>query len=187
MGTTRGLVGGISKGLVGMVAKPLGGAAELVANTGEGLLTGAGWVLAPKPLQTPPPLHRTDSAIRLAIEVVHLPSADGVLFVASTLTSTTALLVLSADKVFLLLDSFRQCFSRNSLQFIFQPTAISIYSSTSPENEKDKIDQELLDKIKKMFRETVVDTPDIPGHSQLIASLPLHPSHARLLQNVLSS
>ena len=32
------LVGGITRGLVGVVTKPLGGAAELVAQTGQGLL-----------------------------------------------------------------------------------------------------------------------------------------------------
>jgi vacuolar protein sorting-associated protein 13B len=37
-----GLVAGITRGLVGVVAKPLGGAAELVAQTGQGLLTGTG-------------------------------------------------------------------------------------------------------------------------------------------------
>jgi vacuolar protein sorting-associated protein 13B len=38
-----GLVGGMSKGLVGIVAKPLGGAAEFIAQTGQGLLAGSGW------------------------------------------------------------------------------------------------------------------------------------------------
>lgn len=37
-----GLVVGITRGLVGVVAKPLGGAAELVAQTGQGLLHGTG-------------------------------------------------------------------------------------------------------------------------------------------------
>ena len=37
VGKTKGLITGVSKGLVGMVTKPLGGAAELVANTGEGM------------------------------------------------------------------------------------------------------------------------------------------------------
>ena len=36
-------MGGVGKGLVGMVAKPLGGAAELIALTGQGLLVGSGW------------------------------------------------------------------------------------------------------------------------------------------------
>lgn len=38
-----GLVGGITRGLVGVVTKPLGGAAELVAQAGHGLLVGTGW------------------------------------------------------------------------------------------------------------------------------------------------
>lgn len=40
-----GLVSGVTRGLVGVVTKPLGGAAELVAQTGQGLLTGSGWVV----------------------------------------------------------------------------------------------------------------------------------------------
>ena len=38
-----GLAAGVARGLVGVVTKPLGGAAELVAQTGQGLLHGAGW------------------------------------------------------------------------------------------------------------------------------------------------
>ena len=34
---------GVARGLVGVVTKPLGGAAELVAQTGQGLLHGTGW------------------------------------------------------------------------------------------------------------------------------------------------
>ena len=38
-----GIVTGVARGLVGVVTKPLGGAAELVAQTGQGLLHGTGW------------------------------------------------------------------------------------------------------------------------------------------------
>uniref|UniRef100_A0A2R5L9N5 Putative vacuolar protein-sorting protein n=1 Tax=Ornithodoros turicata TaxID=34597 RepID=A0A2R5L9N5_9ACAR len=38
-----GFVKGVGKGLIGVVAKPIGGAAELVAQTGKGILRGAGW------------------------------------------------------------------------------------------------------------------------------------------------
>lgn len=56
----------MSKGLVGMVTKPLGGAAEFVANTGEGLLTGAGWALSPTQLISPiSQLLNQDTPIRL--------------------------------------------------------------------------------------------------------------------------
>ena len=44
-----GFVGGITKGLVGVVTKPLGGAAEFVAQTGQGLLHGTGWSKNLKP------------------------------------------------------------------------------------------------------------------------------------------
>ncbi|CAM1300415.1 Uncharacterised protein g2705 [Pycnogonum litorale] len=38
-----GVVSGFSKGMIGVVTKPIGGAAEFVAQTGQGLLDGAGW------------------------------------------------------------------------------------------------------------------------------------------------
>ncbi|XP_042214275.1 vacuolar protein sorting-associated protein 13B-like isoform X1 [Homarus americanus] len=37
------VVGGVGKGLVGIVTKPIGGAADLLVHTGQGLLQGAGW------------------------------------------------------------------------------------------------------------------------------------------------
>ena len=37
------LVGGVGRGMVGVVTKPLGSAAELIAQTGQGMLTGSGW------------------------------------------------------------------------------------------------------------------------------------------------
>ena len=57
---------GVSKGLVGMVTKPVGGAAEFVANAGEGFLTGAGWILSPKRLDSSSTqVMRSDTRIRL--------------------------------------------------------------------------------------------------------------------------
>lgn len=44
----RSLVNSIGLGLVGVITRPLSGAAELVALTGEGLLSGVGWNQAPK-------------------------------------------------------------------------------------------------------------------------------------------
>lgn len=44
----RSLVNSIGLGLVGVITRPLSGAAELVALTGEGLLSGAGWSNTPR-------------------------------------------------------------------------------------------------------------------------------------------
>lgn len=41
--TPSSVVGGVGKGLVGIVTKPIGGAADLLVHTGQGLLQGAGW------------------------------------------------------------------------------------------------------------------------------------------------
>lgn len=37
------LLAGFSRGVLGVFTKPIGGAVELVAMTGQGILTGAGW------------------------------------------------------------------------------------------------------------------------------------------------
>ena len=52
-----GLVGGLTRGLVGVVTKPLGGAAEFVAQTGQGLLVGTGWTQVPIPREASLPQH----------------------------------------------------------------------------------------------------------------------------------
>ena len=43
------LIGGVGRGVVGVVTKPLGSAAELIAQTGHGMLSGSGWTRARRP------------------------------------------------------------------------------------------------------------------------------------------
>ena len=43
------LMGGVGRGMVGVVTKPLGSAAELIAQTGHGMLTGSGWSRTRRP------------------------------------------------------------------------------------------------------------------------------------------
>ncbi len=42
LGATRGVLAGVGKGLVGVVTKPVGGAMELVSQTGQGIMHGTG-------------------------------------------------------------------------------------------------------------------------------------------------
>ncbi|XP_067217864.1 intermembrane lipid transfer protein VPS13B-like isoform X4 [Chanodichthys erythropterus] len=51
--TARGVISGVGKGIVGVFTKPIGGAAELVSQTGYGLLHGAGLWQLPKQLHPP--------------------------------------------------------------------------------------------------------------------------------------
>lgn len=51
--TTRKVVGGVSRALVGAVTKPIGGVAELVSQTGLGLLHGTGLVTLPQHRRLP--------------------------------------------------------------------------------------------------------------------------------------
>lgn len=48
-----GVITGVGKGLIGVVTKPLGGAMELVSQTGQGILQGAGLTQLPSRLFTP--------------------------------------------------------------------------------------------------------------------------------------
>ncbi|KAK2844124.1 hypothetical protein Q5P01_010783 [Channa striata] len=49
----RGVISGVGKGIVGVFTKPIGGAAELVSQTGYGILHGAGLWQFPKQLYLP--------------------------------------------------------------------------------------------------------------------------------------
>ncbi|XP_030225865.1 vacuolar protein sorting-associated protein 13B isoform X5 [Gadus morhua] len=51
--TARGVISGVGKGIVGVFTKPIGGAAELVSQTGYGILHGAGLWQLPKQLYLP--------------------------------------------------------------------------------------------------------------------------------------
>ncbi|TSK20268.1 Vacuolar protein sorting-associated protein 13B [Bagarius yarrelli] len=51
--TARGVISGVGKGIVGIFTKPIGGAAELVSQTGYGILHGAGLWHMPKQLYLP--------------------------------------------------------------------------------------------------------------------------------------
>ncbi|PWA32389.1 hypothetical protein CCH79_00011982, partial [Gambusia affinis] len=49
----KGMISGVGKGIVGVFTKPIGGAAELVSQTGYGILHGAGLWQLPKQLYLP--------------------------------------------------------------------------------------------------------------------------------------
>ena len=48
-----GVITGVGKGLIGVVTKPLGGAMELVSQTGQGILQGAGLTQLPSRIFAP--------------------------------------------------------------------------------------------------------------------------------------
>ncbi|XP_066525855.1 intermembrane lipid transfer protein VPS13B-like isoform X2 [Hoplias malabaricus] len=59
--TARGIISGVGKGIVGVFTKPIGGAAELVSQTGYGILHGAGLWQLPKQLYLPKEVHSADA------------------------------------------------------------------------------------------------------------------------------
>lgn len=46
--STSSVIGGVSRGVIGAVVKPIGGVAELISMTGQGLLLATGWKPRPK-------------------------------------------------------------------------------------------------------------------------------------------
>ncbi|XP_052473684.1 intermembrane lipid transfer protein VPS13B-like [Carassius gibelio] len=58
----RGVISGVGKGIVGVFTKPIGGAAELVSQTGYGLLHGAGLWQLPKQLHLPTDSRSADAS-----------------------------------------------------------------------------------------------------------------------------
>uniref|UniRef100_A0A9J8BQX9 Vacuolar protein sorting 13 homolog B n=1 Tax=Cyprinus carpio carpio TaxID=630221 RepID=A0A9J8BQX9_CYPCA len=58
----RGVISGVGKGIVGVFTKPIGGAAELVSQTGYGLLHGAGLWQLPKQLHLPTDTRSADAS-----------------------------------------------------------------------------------------------------------------------------
>ena len=93
------LIGGVSKGLVGMVAKPLGGAAGLVASTGQGLLVTSGWSRERKAIKMAIPslvMDLSSSSLKLkwklCLDEPLLCCVDASLFKEDTCTSVTCVL-----------------------------------------------------------------------------------------------
>lgn len=56
-GKAKGVISGVGKGIMGVFTKPIGGAAELVSQTGYGILHGAGLSQLPKQRYQPGDLH----------------------------------------------------------------------------------------------------------------------------------
>lgn len=121
-----GLMGGLTRGLMGVVTKPLGGAAEFVAQTGQGLLIGSGWAQKPSPkeLSMPEPICAlTSSALKyewklecgpIVIMAEVTMEKDGMIATSLILTSEAIILVGdeedAQDRIFAIVDvEIRRC------------------------------------------------------------------------------
>ncbi|XP_072031129.1 intermembrane lipid transfer protein VPS13B-like isoform X1 [Amphiura filiformis] len=84
----KGIITGVGKGLVGVVIKPLGGAAEFLAQTGEGILHGAGLADAVRPRSaqfTELSAMASNSRLKYTWKMLHsLPNADIIMHVDVT-------------------------------------------------------------------------------------------------------
>ncbi|XP_054279207.1 uncharacterized protein LOC128997593 [Macrosteles quadrilineatus] len=77
----HGLVSSVGLGLVGVITRPLSGVAELVALTGEGLLSGVGWTDVPRVRHEPLTQHsQCGSDSRLKYQWKLLPPSEDLLF-----------------------------------------------------------------------------------------------------------
>ncbi|KAK6186959.1 hypothetical protein SNE40_006214 [Patella caerulea] len=136
-----GLVTGMGKGLVGIVTKPIGGAAELVSQAGQGLLYGTGLGQLPERLVQPSSRSKSfysNAVIKypmkifstlprtnflLTVEACHLDMSGSEVMVTLILTSDI-LFVVNNDE-----DAQQQAFSLSELECcdnVSDPTLISL-------------------------------------------------------------
>ena len=113
------LVGGVGRGMVGVVTKPLGSAAELIAQTGQGMLTGSGWSRDRLPRASLTPglvLELTSSSLKFQWKVMGSASAvtiaaasqvhDGLHLAVTVVLSHSALYIHNEEE-----DAVRSVFS----------------------------------------------------------------------------
>merc|ERR1712003_509204 len=132
-------------------------------------------------------LLRSDTRLRVSLELLQLKTGDDVHLVQCTVTPIVIYVVLTPDKIFLLLDSIIQCFNRSSVRFVFEQSNVAIYSDSPADKEEDvsKLDKSLLDKINKMYNLPSESAPS-ENSSDLIATLPPDFPKSVLLKNILS-
>jgi vacuolar protein sorting-associated protein 13B len=146
-----GLVGGVSKGIVGIVAKPLGGAAEFIAQTGQGLLAGSGWIRErrAKRMSLPAMVLDQPSAqlkfswkmpevgrVLLSLEAV-LQEADGQLFPVTCLVTTDSLVIINDEEdAAVLMYSVRQLSAAPSAE---DPTLVRLAVHKLVEEEEEEL------------------------------------------------
>lgn len=83
--TDRSLFGSVSLGLVGMITRPLSGAAELVARTGQGILSHVGWNTLPKTKHLSSANNNTavlfNTTLRYRWKNIGIPNKENILFI----------------------------------------------------------------------------------------------------------
>merc|ERR1719282_1772631 len=149
--------------MVGVVTKPLGSAAELIAQTGHGMLTGTGWTRSRRPRLTSTPtlvMDLASSSLKFQWKVVsNNPVAsvvDASLFEDEQYIPVT--LILSKDCFHIVNedeDAIRDVYSIEELQFIeteTDPTLLILELSRSDCTEKyeyvsDRVARFVLDSI----------------------------------------
>lgn len=101
-----GIVAGLTRGFVGAVTKPLGGAAEFVAQTGQGLLHGTGWSVQRRQKRPSRPLKAPEfESSELKYSWKMLEDAKVLAFAeVTTLTRTSMTLLLTPDVIVVIAD-----------------------------------------------------------------------------------
>ncbi|GAB6029598.1 Vacuolar protein sorting-associated protein 13B [Chamberlinius hualienensis] len=149
--TAAGILTGVGRGLVGVVVKPIGGAAEFVAQAGQGILHGAGWIRVYKARYEPVindlansqnsflkyvwkmlPNSRSSNDLILTVEATHINSC-GNYSAISLLLTTEVLFVVSLDT-----DSQQQAFGLTEFDCQADhndPTLIHFFNRKSAEDE----------------------------------------------------
>lgn len=175
-----GIVGGASKGIVGMVVKPIGGAAELISQTGQGLLQGVGWQTQPNPRYLPISSNiaaQSNTLLKYSWKLLHSGLGKEALFAleATHLTSSghrvSDILVLTSQVLCVVnkeMDNQEQTFSITEIDCLACPTDSSLIFVTlkpSQESVMPEVDKETKDRV----AEYVSKISSEFGHNTLLA------------------
>ncbi|XP_041362052.1 vacuolar protein sorting-associated protein 13B-like [Gigantopelta aegis] len=146
-----GIVTGMGKGLVGMVMKPIGGAAEFVSQTGQGILHGTGLGMLPQRRQLPlcqSHSDNTNSVLKFSLKMLNsLPATELVLAVEATQLdlvgeNVKVVLLLTSEILFVVNcedDAQQQVFAIQELEVTGHPDNNSLISVTWPDHAQAKV------------------------------------------------
>ncbi|KAG8441800.1 hypothetical protein GDO86_010832 [Hymenochirus boettgeri] len=208
----KGVISGVGKGIVGVFTKPIGGAAELVSQTGYGILHGAGLSQLPKQrfptsdlnTQQFPNSHAKyvwkmlqslgRPEVHMALNVI-IVSGSGQEYAGCLLLTSEVLFVVSISE-----DTQQQAFPVTEIECIEdrdiencfkvqlkqQPVANEVESDGPRERLSEQQYNRLVDYISKSSHHLLLSTSSLHTASQVVAAEP-PPSNTKTYQYIVDS
>ncbi|BET03312.1 vacuolar protein sorting 13 homolog B [Nesidiocoris tenuis] len=181
-GQGKSLVGSLGRGLVGVMARPISGAAELVALTAHGILSGAGWadIHIPKHQPVWQGVHQGAES-RVKYEHKLVPKNQSLLFVCEATSTEFEPVVLVVTSSFLyVLNREDVIVKQLKLQDIawskdkFDPTMLTITVQT-PDTVAEKLSQKRITEFVRESRRALNSVSSDRSFAGQSASLPPTP------------